>query len=372
MSVKPVLDLEVLLVPIPGDNPSGSDVHYTRYDAIREARREDDGLPKGDWEEKGPVKVAEWKKVVELTTKILATESKDLQIAAWLLEAMVKEEGFPGLRDGLALMKELHQRFWDTLYPPIEQDGGRMDLGYRAGPLDWLNEEKTLPMAIRNIAFLRGPEGQRYGLLQWEEAQAVENLGRKDPKQKVAAINEKKMTVEEINKAVQATSLATCVEIMECLQESQEEIEELNQVIKEKFGEANPDRPSCENVKRVLEDCRTVLEAIVKQKGGAKVELQGAVAETKDTVVTRPGEPVGSTGGGIHPSDRVDALRRLAAVVEFFNETEPHSPVGPLVQRAAKWGEMPLKEWLEEVIPNKEVLGKVLETLGMAEKKPPQ
>lgn len=368
MSAQSVLDLDTLLAPIAGENPSGIDVRYTRYDVIKEARREDDGLPKGDWEEKGTVKVADWKKVVDISSETLATESKDLQIAAWLLEALVKEEGFPGLRDGLKLIKELHNRFWDTLHPIIDEG----DLGFRAGPMDWLNEEKTLPLGIRSIPLVRSSEGQGYGLLQWEEAQSVENLGRKDPKQKAAALAEKKVTLDEFNKAVQATSLTTCVGILECIRESQEEVEGLNQVIKEKYGESNPERPSCENLKKILEECRTLLEGMVKQKGGAKVELQDAVRETGSVAETGLTERSMATGGGIHPVDRLDALRRLAAVVEFFNETEPHSPVGPLVQRAAKWGEMPLREWLEEVIPNKEVLAKVLETLGMAEKKPPQ
>ena len=368
MSPKPVLDLDALLAPIPGDNPCGTDVRYTRYDAIKEARREDDGLPKGDWEAKGAVKVADWKKVVDMTTETLATESKDLQIAAWLLEALVKEEGFPGLREGLKLMKGLHSRFWETLFPTIDEG----DLGFRAGPIDWLNEEKTLPLGIRRIPFIRSPEGEGYGLLQWEEAQAVENLGRKDPKQKAAAIAEKKVTLDAFNKAVQATPLTNCVGILESIRQSQEEVEGLNQIIKEKYGELNLERPSCENLKKVLEECQTLLEGMVKQKGGAKVEVQSAVGETRGAAATGPGERPMSTGGGIHPSDRVDALQRLAAVVEFFKETEPHSPVGPLVQRATKWGEMPLKQWLEEVIPNKEVLGKVLETLGMSDKPPQQ
>jgi type VI secretion system protein ImpA len=37
-----------------------------------------------------------------------------------------------------------------------------------------------------------------------------------------------------------------------------------------------------------------------------------------------------------------------------------------LVQRAARWGQMPLEEWLQEVIKNTDVLGEVKETLGLA------
>src|ERR1700686_2881989 len=41
---------EGLLNPIPGDNPSGKTLRYDPvYDKIREARREENVLPQGDW-----------------------------------------------------------------------------------------------------------------------------------------------------------------------------------------------------------------------------------------------------------------------------------------------------------------------------------
>ncbi len=52
-------------------------------------------------------------------------------------------------------------------------------------------------------------------------------------------------------------------------------------------------------------------------------------------------------------------------MAEYFHKTEPHSPVAFLIERAIKWGEMPLDQWLEEVIKNNEILGQVRETLGI-------
>ena len=240
MAANSVLDFDTLLTPISGENPSGVEVRYTRYDEIKEARRQDDNLPKGDWEEKGPVKTADWKKVMTIATKALSTETKDLQVAVWLLEALIKEEGFSGLRDGLLLLKDLHVAFWDSVYPIIEEG----DFSFRAGPIDWMNEEKNLPFAIRGISFIRSPEGDAYSLLHWEEAQEVENLGRKNPKEKAAAIAEKKMTIEQINKAVQTTPLPHCLALLEQVQQCQEALAGLQQVLMEKYGESNDERPS--------------------------------------------------------------------------------------------------------------------------------
>jgi type VI secretion system protein ImpA len=68
------------------------------------------------------------------------------------------------------------------------------------------------------------------------------------------------------------------------------------------------------------------------------------------------------------PESRADALRRLASIAKFFQTTEPHSPVAYLVQRAVRWGEMPLENWLEEVVTDWNVLSAVRETLGLPKK----
>src|SRR5467141_3065773 len=119
---------EDLLVPIPGENPSGSDVRYDTklllFDKIREARRQDDSLAQGDWQHER--KVADYGMVSKLAQEALATKTKDLQLAAWLTEALLRTEGFAGLRQGLMLCAGLVENFWDSLYPPIED--GDLDL----------------------------------------------------------------------------------------------------------------------------------------------------------------------------------------------------------------------------------------------------
>ena len=100
------------------------------------------------------------------------------------------------------------------------------------------------------------------------------------------------------------------------------------------------------------------------------VAPQQAEAQTGMMSATPTTAPAVSVG--IDPVDRLDALRRLAAVAQFFRRTEPHSPVAYLVQRATRWGEMPLEEWLNEVIKSKDALGAVRETLGLKEEKPNQ
>ena len=75
------------------------------------------------------------------------------------------------------------------------------------------------------------------------------------------------------------------------------------------------------------------------------------------------GTGIGSATGAIQ--SRADALKRLDAVAEFFHKTEPHSPVSYLVQRAVRWGNMPLENWLQDVIKDETVLYQLRQTLGL-------
>src|SRR5437660_2112228 len=115
----PMQAWDQLLQPIPGSNPAGANVRYDAvYDKLKEARREEEDVDQGEW--KRPRKVADWPLVIKLTGETLATKSKDLQIAAWLTEALLKQEGLGGLRAGLELLRALLDKFWDQVYPELE------------------------------------------------------------------------------------------------------------------------------------------------------------------------------------------------------------------------------------------------------------
>ena len=49
----------------------------------------------------------------------------------------------------------------------------------------------------------------------------------------------------------------------------------------------------------------------------------------------------------------------------FFRQTEPHSPVAYLAEKAVKWGDMPLHQWLQEVVKDSGAMGHLNELLGL-------
>ena len=369
MPSPPTLDIAELLAPIPGENPAGQSVRYDgTHDAIQEARRADDALEQGDWVRQ--VKVADWPAVIALATETLTAKSKDLQITVWLVEALVKQHGFAGLRDGLQLLRELQERFWPSLYPEVEDE----DLEPRVAPLAWLNEK--LPPSIREVPLTQSRDGQNYAWWRWEESRAMDNLGRRDQAALAAAVADGKITGEQFDKAVEATSPTFYQALFEDLNQTWEEYERLDRVVEEKFGR---EAPSLLQIKQAIESCRVLIGEIAQKKGVLEPDptprepepTPAAVAERDPEPApslqlrSRPAIPLPQGAVPLEPQNRADALRRLAAVADYFRRTEPHSPVAYLVQRAVRWGEMPLEEWLRDVIANEDVLARVHETLGL-------
>ena len=201
-------------------------------------------------------------------------------------------------------------------------------------------------------------------------------LGRRDQAALAAAVADGKITGEQFDKAVEATSPTFYQALFEDLNQTWEEYGRLDQVVEEKFG---PEAPSLLGLKQALESCRVLIGEIAQQKGVLEPDptpqepepTSAAVAEREPEPSpssqprSRPGIPLPQGAVPLEPQNRADALRRLAAVADYFRRTEPHSPVAYLVQRAVRWGEMPLEEWLRDVIPNEDVLARVHETLGL-------
>jgi type VI secretion system protein ImpA len=132
MATPPLLDFDALIAPIPGENPAGDPVPFELRQQLDEARREtnpEDVQP-------DEMKRADWGDIIRTTQAILTQTSKDLLTAARLTEALTKEYGFAGARDGLHLLTLLLDQCWDRLNPPIEDN----DLEPRVTPFSWLDD----------------------------------------------------------------------------------------------------------------------------------------------------------------------------------------------------------------------------------------
>jgi type VI secretion system protein ImpA len=365
MASSAVVDLNVLLAPISGENPAGEPVRYSGvYDAIQEARRADDDLPMGDWQREA--KTADWRAVINLCSETIGKRSKDLQVGAWLVEALVKRHGFAGLREGLTLLRELQRNFWDGLYPEIE-DG---DLEFRTGPLNWLNEK--LPVYVRAIALTEGDLA--YSWNHWDESRSVDNLGRQNPEAMQAAIAEGKITGEQFDKSVDGTQRVFYENLFEELTQTKEELNQLEKVVDEKFG---PTAPSLIKARSAVDDCHQLVAGIVKKKRDQDPSYKPEGPPEASSNNTEPiarnqadATPTVASWSG-EPRSREEAFQRLGVLAAYLKRVEPQHPVSYLLDRAVRWTKMPLEQWLGEVISNQDVLNQLRDTLGIKDRETP-
>ncbi|HEX8098256.1 MAG TPA: type VI secretion system protein TssA, partial [Pyrinomonadaceae bacterium] len=333
-----VINVEALLAPIPGENPAGESLQYSGlYDEIREARRSEDNLEQGEW--KRETKVPDWGRVFELASSAIETKTKDLQVCAWLDEALVKLHGFAGLREGLKLMRGLHERFWEQVYPEIDEG----DLEARANALSWM--DRQVAAAVREAPLTKSPA---YGYLQWEDSKNFdipENLESLDPEQqaraeeaRARAAQQGRITSEDWRKAKSASRRAFYEELYALLNECWTEFEALDRQMDERYQQQTP---GLGELKKSLDEVRSFAEKIVKEKRLLEPDPltptdgagEGVTAGGDGNVAAGGGSAAVSTGP---VRSRQEALRRLGEVAEFFRRTEPHSPVSYLVQRAIK------------------------------------
>ncbi|HKE12477.1 MAG TPA: type VI secretion system protein TssA, partial [Myxococcota bacterium] len=61
----------------------------------------------------------DWKRVVEIASRILREKSKDVPSASYLAVGLLATEGFAGLVDGLRILESLLQAHWDGGFPPV-------------------------------------------------------------------------------------------------------------------------------------------------------------------------------------------------------------------------------------------------------------
>jgi type VI secretion system protein ImpA len=359
MPSAPVFNLDALLAPIAGENPSGENLQYSGlHDEIREARRSDDDVPQGDWVHE--LKVADWEKVAELAGESLAGKTKDLQIVAWLSEAAVNMNGFPGLRDSLKLATGFLAQYWDTLYPEVDEGN---DLEARANTIAWMDRQAA-DAARRVLLTKRG--GPNYNFFQWEEAlqydfpadtsklstEALQALEEK----RARAQQDGKVTAEEVRKAKAETRRAFYEELNGDVVDAWTALKALDKEMDARFARQTP---GLSHLTKTLEGIRNLLDKVVKEKRIEEPDATDAAAEGADGEAGAAAGPAGAIRA------REQALAQLAQVADYFRRNEPHSPVSYLVQRAIAWGQMPLDAWLVDVIKDNNVLAGLRETLGL-------
>jgi type VI secretion system protein ImpA len=334
---------EDILAPIAGENPSGIDLRYDTklliYDKIREARRQDDGLAQGDWQSER--KTANYPAVIKLAQDTLATTSKDLQLAAWLTEALLATEHFAGLGQGLTLCNDLLTNFWETVYPVIE-DGDRE---LRAKPLSWMGSMLDVPLRSAPLV----SEGYSwYTYKDSREKVGFEDSAKtdKDRKTRAKLIEDGKISPELFDKAFTDTPKAFYLKAEKDLDKCLGTLENLEKFCDEHFED---DAPPFGKLKTALTDVRHTVHSLLNKKREKEPDpveevpvvetVQAEAAAEEEAPAPASAAPLGAVLIA-EPGDLRQAVSSIAAGAAFLRKREPLSPAPYLILRGLRWGEL--------------------------------
>jgi type VI secretion system protein ImpA len=318
-----------LLSPIDASNPGGVSVRYEPvFDEIKEARREEDDVPQGDWEHDR--KTADPAKVIKLATEVLAKQSKDLQVAAWLTEALLLREGFGGLRNGLGVMRGLVENFWDHLYPEMEDEE---DLELRAAPLSWVGLYLEIP--VKRVAL--NAAGHDFFQLKEARAMGYEEDAKEEAQQEARQqfIAAGKPTMEAVDESFDQTPKAWYKQLLADIDGSLAELKALDALGNERFGR---EAPSYAKLRDALGEVRRSGQQLLDKKLETDPDPVEETIDMGDGGDLAPGDA--ATSLPVEPTSAKDAASRVAAAARFFQREDPKNPSSYLMLRGFRWGEL--------------------------------
>jgi len=353
MASEEIIQLETLLLPISDDNPVGNDIrddpspispYYTIKDARNAARAaERSNMFDGDNSEADD----QWRKIIDLAPEILQNQAKDLEVASWYTEALIRRYGFQGLRDGFKLIQGLIDQYWDNLYPLPDEDGVETRVASLTG-LNGEGAEGVLIAPIRNVDITQGNEPAPFSFWRYQQALDIEKIidedARSDKASKLGFSN------EDVERAVSESSeaffvnirddVATCIDVFKAIGTKLDEYCGIN------------DAPPISNIINILVDCQGAINHIGKYKIPSDEVADDASEGDENSSSDADGSGASAPQASGPVKNRGDAFKKLIEISEFFRKTEPHSPISYILERAVKWGDMPLDVLMRELIPD--------------------
>ncbi len=362
-------DLEALLAPIEGDAPQGTDLRedfsstspYNRLrDARSEARDAERGQDAGDADARDPAPL--WRTVRELALKTLTETSKDLEVAAWATEAMVRSHGLAGLYAGAKLMAGLAEQYWDGLFP-LPDDYG---METRVSPVTGLNGRDgtgSLTQPLYMIALFNRPDGSPVAFYQYQQS---EQLGTLDAERRQQRIDAGAVPMETLEREARAAGMTRFAKLLADARDARDAWQEMANIMDEKAG---ADGPSTTAIRDLLSSIIEVASRFAPAEAVGGDTGAGAGEGGEVGVAVAGGGFSGIPASASAGATREDALRALGEIANYFRRTEPHSPLSYTLDEAVRRGRMSWPDLLAEVVADVDTRNNILTSLGI---RPPQ
>jgi type VI secretion system protein ImpA len=364
------VDLEALTAAV-GDNQIGNDPRtdtslsspYLTLKDLRAATRSNEkllnGPPPETTEENSLYQAAEtslprqWSQIREISQEILRDQAKDLEVASWLTEALVRDHDLPGLADGLALMRELVEKYWDEgLFPQEDEDG----IETRVAPVVALNgldgRPSPLLQALKRVPISDGQDDDRFELWHYDDALEIAQIA--DGQQQQDRLSTGGTSMGALDAALQRSDKAFLRLNYAAAKACREHFQSILETIYTKSGDMPPGTMLTSALDRMINCYDTKVSHMLSDP-----------EEGEEGAVGGSGESGGGGGGDGNMASREDAFRSLLRIADYFDKREPQSLVGQSIREVVRRGRLPVLALMEELLPDGELRSSFLMRSGI-------
>jgi len=322
-----VIDVDKLLSPVSADAPCGQNLEYDpEYMEL-------DTMARGTPEQQVgntiiPAEEPDWKAVRQRCTELLG-RTKDLRVVLYLTLTLMKTAGLPGLRDGLALLRGVLQKYWDGVYPRLDPDDDndpleRVNIIAQLSPAGdaGFNDPMRFKQRLREVPLVESPRLGRYSYR--DIAVATGAMAPADP-------NAPKLEVSVIEAAFDDTPLEQLEGLAKAADEALENVKGIDKLLMEKAGPSRA--PDLKDFEAALTEVKGHLQRHLLKRG-SKEAMPGAAGGNE----RKSGG--GQSAGGAPLTGDIrsggDVIKALDKICDYYANYEPASPIPLLLRRAQR------------------------------------
>lgn len=318
-----------LLEPVSSDQPCGPDLEYS---GVMELERLAQGKPE---RQSGntllPAEEPDWGAVARAALD-LASRTKDLRVLVKLTQAFVRTRGFPGLAEGLALIRATVERYWECVHPPIDPDDG--DPALRLNTLLGLCDPELMVSPMRDT-----PLVQLQGLGRFSLRDVAIASGALP-----APADREPPTLALIDAAFTQVDIDALRGLKVNIDAAVGDLRGTEQFVTEQVGAGAA--IAFEPLEKVLLEAAKVVKDRLARRGG------GEAAGGDEQGPGGPAEIGGSPAALGEIRSREDVARVLDRVCEYYRRHEPSSPVPLLLERAKRLAAMDFMSIVKDLTPS--------------------
>lgn len=282
-----------------------------------------------------PAEEPDWKEVKTLALGLLE-KTRDIQIAVHLTCALLRTDGFDGFSQGLSLIQEWLNKYWDSVYPTQDPEDDFPIL--RINTLSSLNDYVLIRKALNHIFLTQSVIGN----FSWHDIEVTE--GKKPPPKEGDPPE-----ISLINAAFDDTDFETLQKLGTSVSQSLVHVIEINKIIIDKTGSV--DAPDLSDVTNLLGNInKFITEKIQKRQVSKGVSSEMETGVVLEDVLEKASPNMNSKREGIHSRD--DVVKSIDEMCSYFERYEPSSPVPFLLLRAKKLLTMNFMDILRDLTPD--------------------